>query len=191
MKIGENMKFRAVLTTIALGVSIGMGSVATANPTVPVNTSAVISTELGGVSIPAAAAPAVKAGNTLKASCVIRFDHADGKTPIMLGGSHACVGVKSAVINQHGDLELRLTVTDPFKWKINSLFIQVDEQLGGVVTVGGSGGTDRLRIRFHTLGGKRLILTKPEDRAVIWGLQKNIWYSAEWLDANTFVNGGQ
>lgn len=180
----------AVATAFTATQSAGQPTAEPAPSTAAV-TSLEVGTEVGGLTVPAAAAPAVKVGNTMLASCVIRFDHPDGKTPIMLGGSHACVGVQSAVFNQHGDLELMLTVKDPHRWKINSLHIQVDEQLAGIATVGGSGGTARLRIRFHTLDGDRLYLNRATDRAVIWGHQKNIWYSAQWIDANTFTNGGQ
>lgn len=180
----------AVATAFTATPSAGQPTAGPAPSTAAV-TSQVVSTEVGGLTVPAAAAPAVKVGNTLLASCVIRFDHADRKTPTMLGGSHACVGVRRVFINPEGDLELRLTVTDTARWKVTKPDVSPDEQLAGVVATGGSGGTGSIRVWFWDRNGRHLDLTKQADRDVIWGRNRNIWYSSEWIDATTFTNGGQ
>lgn len=138
---------------------------------------------VGGAAANSLTQPAHDVDGTRVASCVIRFDHADGKTPTMLGGSHACVGVKSVRINpDNGRLQMFLDVRDPMKWAVTAPFVLPDEQLAGVVTMGASGGTGDVEVAMHSLADGRLLdLRKASDRSVIWGRQKNLWYRSEWI----------
>lgn len=146
---------------------------------------------VGGAAANSLYQPAHDVDGTKVASCVIRFDHPDRKTPTMLAGSHACVGVKSVRINPgNGRLQMFLDVKDPHKWAVTAPFVLPDEQLAGVVTMGASGGTGDVEVAMHEITtGRTLDLRKQSDRSLIWGRQKNIWYRSEWFHQSA-LNGG-
>lgn len=106
--------------------------------------------------------------------CVVRFEPRTGRPKVHSNRAHYCAGVRKVSVDRRtGLLEIELMQSRP----IVSFYVEPDETLTERgVTAGGSGGVNRILVRFYdTKTDRPLNLNLATDRRRIAGPTSNIW----------------